>query len=201
MTQAAPKAPKTRSQTRYDHAYISLKVEVGGQWHWVKALHWNEIGFNFFFPEALATGVELNFKKGLNQFSGKVVWQRQEVNGADLIEMAVNMILMERVMAHQDDLVLVHDVLGMIRRGSSAKEKLSYSAENLDLVITEDHLRQKIAGNHWAELGQVGVESVSSSWAEVVAESLRQSEGILALEQKQVKSIDQLLGGLNQLKG
>lgn len=189
-------AAKTRNQTRYDHAYISLKVEVKGEWHWVKALHWNDIGFNFYYDSPLPIGEELNFKKGLSQFRGKIVWQRQEVNGAQLIDMALNLILLENVIdaEHQRDLVLMHDVMELVRDSEHPEEKLQFAAEQLRVIISEDDLRAKIDSNQWNELGQVGIEVSDKNWVDVVNEVLKQSEGILALDEKtKARNLEKLL--------
>ncbi|MDT8445335.1 MAG: hypothetical protein RRB13_00395 [bacterium] len=191
-----PSNSRLRNQSRHDHAYISLKVEVDGEWHWIKALHWNEIGFNFFFDTALPIGQELPFKKGLTHFKGRIVWQRQEVDGARLIDMALNLILLEHVIdqEHQKDLVLMYEVMDMVRDGEHPEYKLQFAAEHLNLIISEDDLRGKINQNQWSELGQVGVEVDSDGWADVVEEALKQSEGILALDEKaRQRNIEKLL--------
>jgi len=190
---------KTRDLVRYDHAYISMKAQYNEDWHWVKALHWNDRGFNFFCPEVLSIGTQLSFKKGLSHFEGSVVWQRQEVSGADLIEMAVNVILLERITKDemQKDIVQVNDVIAMIRNHTKAQVKLQYAEENLSLVISEEDIREKIAHNQWAELGQVGVEVHHPGWLEVVKEALIHSQGILALDQSRMNSIGKVFENLN----
>ena len=199
--QSTPPDGKTRSKTRYDHVYISLKAQYLDDWHWVKALHWNELGFNFFCPEVLDTGLELKFKKGLSHFEGTVVWQRQEVNAADLIDMAVNVILLEHVTQdeNQRDIVSITDVIDMMRDKTKAQDKLHYAAENFSLIISEEDIKEKIAHNQWAELGQVGVEVKAGAWSDVVTEALAQSEGILALEKKRSGSLEHLLGTIDKI--
>jgi len=189
---------KTRNLIRYDHAYISMKAYYQGEWHWVKALHWNERGFNFFCPEVLNPGTELKFKKGLAHFDGVAVWQRQEVSGSDLIDMAVNVILLEQITKPemQRDVVRINDVVTMIRNKTKAQLKLNYAEDNLSLVISEEDIHDKIALNQWAELGQVGVEVTHPEWIGVVKEALIHSQGIFALDQSKMNSIGKALSNL-----
>jgi len=194
-------APKTRTQLRYDHAYISLKVQINDTWHWVKALHWNEIGFNFFFEEALASGTSLSFKKGNTLFTGKVVWQRQEITSKDLIDMALNMILLEQLLTeyHQKDPVLVHEIIDLVRDSSRTETKIDYCKEHFGLSIAQEDLKTKIVGNQWSELGQVGIEVDSGDWSSVVREALTHSEGIMALDEKNSKTFENLFKSLNRM--
>ncbi|MBI5740895.1 MAG: hypothetical protein HZA16_09250 [Nitrospirae bacterium] len=53
-----------RRKKRYSHIYIGLKVRVNGTLEPIKALDWNEDGFNFYIDRGIDEA-GLMFKKGI----------------------------------------------------------------------------------------------------------------------------------------
>jgi len=69
---------------------------ICGEWKRIKALDWNEDGFNFFADDE-TTDPQIMFKKGAYQFSGEIVWRRRNDDNAIILEMLLNTFLSEQL--------------------------------------------------------------------------------------------------------
>ena len=71
----------TRQIKRNNHIFLRMKVNLDDDWEPIKALDWNETGFNFYLdrelnhPEAV-----ILFRRAVTVFSGSIIWSCRNDN-------------------------------------------------------------------------------------------------------------------------
>jgi len=161
-----------RSRERFSHVYISLYLKQEDDLKPVRALDWNEAGFNFFLDEKIAQK-EIVFKKELKTFTGKVVWNIKNDDDNTLLEMIINNKILSRLEQYEGDRENLLRIFKMVRSvGLLEKKQDVLSVLGVKLTINE--LDQEM--NLYQErnpLYRYGVEVVSEDWKDICAETLR----------------------------
>jgi hypothetical protein len=183
---------KLRRKERYSHIYITLKVRTGNDWQLIKAVDWNEDGFNFFIEHNFEEN-EVFFKKGVNNFSGNIMWTRRSDHYSDLLEMILNTMLFEELDKMQDKEEIYERIISLIRSCDRIEEKKKLLAA-LNYRFTEDET-EMLAKKHHEEnpLYRYGVKIKSEEWAGIIEYALEASSI--------VRVMDEINKNLSELSG
>ena len=173
-----------RQAERYDHVYITLKLQEGSTWNWVKAHNWSETGFNFFFNGRLAKGEQFTFKKALHQFPGTLVWKCDVPTREQLNHMAINSLLTRRFKERISAQGFDKDFIDLLR-SEAVGDKLDYARKFLGFNISKTMLDDEITHHKWDEVSRYGVQMQDENWGKVVKAALGYSAGLLELDQIQ----------------
>ena len=180
----------TRRKKRYSHIYISLSVKVGFKWELIKALDWNEDGFNFYLGHDLPYSNVL-FKKGQSKFAGKIMWRKKNDDDIINLEMTLNKLLFEQINKQEDMKGTFSRIVNLMRSEGRVDEKKTILGA-LNPNITEDEIKgefetQKMENPTY----RYGIKVSSEIWTESVNYALKASSA--------VQAIDNLGKGLSKL--
>ena len=74
MVYAVTQDQSARVEDRHSHIGIRLGYWVDGQWEYLEAHGWNEVGFNFYSACENQDRAML-LRRGLARFNGTIVWR------------------------------------------------------------------------------------------------------------------------------
>ena len=176
-----------RKVERFSHVYISLLLNLNNETKMIKALDWNNSGFNFFLDEKIEAK-ELVFKKDLKEVTGRVVWGIKNDDDSTILEMVINDKLLKHLEQQEEK---KEDLIGffkMIRSiGVLEKKKDLLSAFGIKLTINdiEKEMDYYIKKN---PLYRYGIEADTEEWKEICEQTLKK-----ALPEKTTNPIDELI--------
>jgi hypothetical protein len=176
-----------RKVERFSHVYISLLLNLNNETKMIKALDWNNSGFNFFLDEKIEAK-ELVFKKDLKEVTGRVVWGIKNDDDSTILEMVINDKLLKHLEQQEEK---KEDLIGffkMVRSvGVLEKKKDLLSAFGIKLTINdiEKEMNYYIKKN---PLYRYGIESDAEEWKEICKQTLKTS-----LPEKTTSPIDKLI--------
>jgi hypothetical protein len=176
-----------RKVERFSHVYISLLLNLNNETKMIKALDWNDSGFNFFLDEKIKAK-ELVFKKNLKEFTGQVVWGIKNDDDSTILEMVINDKLLKHLEQHEEKNENLLRVFRMVRSvGLLDKKKDLLSIFGIKLTINdiEKEMDFYIKKN---PLYRYGIELDSEAWKESCEQTLKN----LPLE-KTISPIDELI--------
>ena len=180
-----------REYPRYDHVYISLKLQNQVDWHWVKVYNWSQEGFNFLFDSPIDIGEPIQFKKALDTFEGNVVWEKKQLTNEDMLFMSMNRLLTHKFMEKFDTHRLDPDFLELLR-DNNVVEKLDYAQKYLGFFVSRSMMLEEIEKNHWSKKQQYGIHIDDPRWVEIFHKAMNHSAPLIDIE----KSIDQKIDKL-----
>ncbi len=126
-----------RKVERFSHVYISLLLKLNNETKMIKALDWNNSGFNFFLDEKTEEK-ELVFKKELKEFTGRVVWGIKNDDDSTILEMIINDKLLKHLEQKKEKKEDLIRVLKMVRSvGVLEKKKDLLSTFGIKLTIND----------------------------------------------------------------
>jgi hypothetical protein len=183
-----------RKVERFSHVYISLLLNFNNEIKMVKALDWNNGGFNFFLDEKIEAK-ELIFKKDLKEFTGRVVWGIKNDDDSTLLEMIINDKLLkhlEQKEEKKEDLISVFKRVRSVGVLEKKKDLLSTFGIKLSINDIAKEMNYYIKKN---PLYRYGIESDSEEWKEICKQTLKKS-----LPEKITNSIDELINKFSNLE-
>ncbi|MCE5312203.1 MAG: hypothetical protein LLF86_03525 [Nitrospiraceae bacterium] len=181
-----------RRKKRYNHVSISVKIKTESGWEEVKALDWNEDGFNFFINRELADKTQ-TFRKSVKPFDAEVRWGYKNDDQNVILELILNGLLFEQIKNRQADREMSRLVLEISRQQSRILEKMRL-LETLGYEVDDDKLLEMIA-KYRAEnpLFRYGVRVESAEWKHIVTETLKISSVVMDLD-----NVGRALSGFNK---
>ena len=163
-----------RKVERFSHVYISLLLNLNNETKMIKALDWNNSGFNFFLDEKIEEK-ELVFKKELKEVTGRVVWGIKNDDDSTILEMVINDKLLKHLEQQEEKKENLISVFKMVRSvGVLEKKKNLLSAFGIKLTINdiEKEMNCYIKKN---PLYRYGIEADSEEWKEICNQTLETS--------------------------
>lgn len=176
-----------RKIERFSHVYISLLLKLNNETKMIKALDWNNSGFNFFLDEKTEEK-ELVFKKELKEFTGRVVWGIKNDDDSTILEMIINDKLLkhlEQKKEKKEDLIRVLKMVRSVGVLEKKKDLLSTFGIKLTINDIEKEMDYYIKKN---PLYRYGMESDSEEWKEICEQTLKTSP-----PEKTTNPIDELI--------
>jgi hypothetical protein len=185
-----------RRKKRHSHIYISLSIKIGFQWKQIKALDWNEDGFNFFIDHEIPYSNVL-FKKGQAKFAGQVMWIRQSGDRECNHEMVLNTLLYNEIDGMTGKDSTFERIVKMMRtEGLISEKKRILLAMNPDIHETE--IDRRIREHEQDSSGyRYGVKVSSQEWADITRYALEASAVVDAMD-RVGKGISQLADTMDQ---
>lgn len=170
-----------RRKKRYNHVSISLKIKSENGWEEIKALDWNEDGFNFYINRELADRIQV-FRKSVKTFEAEIRWGYKNDDQNVILELILNKLLFDQLRTRPDDRESAELVVQISRMQSKILEKMRL-LESLGYEIDDDHLLGMIA-KYRAEhpLFRYGVRVESDEWKHIVSETLKISSVLMDLD-------------------
>jgi len=163
-----------RKVERFSHVYISLLLNLNNETKMIKALDWNNSGFNFFLDEKIEAK-ELVFKKDLKEFTGRVVWGIKNDDDSTILEMVINNKLLKHLEQQEEKKENLISVFKTVRSvGVLEKKKDLLSTFGIKLTINDiaKEMNCYIKKN---SLYRYGIESDSEEWKEICNQTLETS--------------------------
>jgi hypothetical protein len=163
-----------RKVERFSHVYISLLLNLNNETKMIKALDWNNSGFNFFLDEKIEAK-ELVFKKDLKEFTGRVVWGIKNDDDSTILEMIINDKLLkhlEQKEEKKEDLIRVFKMVRSVGVLEKKKDLLSTFGIKLTINDIGKEMNFYIKKN---SLYRYGIESNSGEWNEICELTLKTS--------------------------
>lgn len=176
-----------RKVERFSHVYISLLLNLNNETKMIKALDWNNSGFNFFLDEKIEAK-ELVFKKELKEVTGRVVWGIKNDDDSTILEMVINDKLLKHLEQQEEKKENLISVFKMVRSvGVLEKKKDLLSTFGIKLTINdiEKEMDYYIKKN---PLYRYGIEPDAEGWEEICEQTLK-----TAPPEKTTNPIDELI--------
>ena len=175
--------PISRNDDRHSHIGIRLQYRSHDEdkWEYLEALGWNTVGFNFYHDDALP-GPELQLRRGLQRFTGTVVWQSQNTSDDVVLATVVNRLLYTKVKGVLDNPQLHMRLIKLLRVPGMVAEKLqvltSLGAAPSETKLAElvDQRKQEHPMYHY------GVKVQSEAWSAIVESALSVSAVLVSLD-------------------
>jgi len=183
-----------RKVERFSHVYISLLLNLNKETKMIKALDWNDSGFNFFLDEKIEAK-ELVFKKNLKEFTGLVVWGIKNDDDSTILEMIINDKLLkhlERQEEKNENLLRIFKMVRSVGQLEKKKDLLSIFGIKLTISDIEREMDFYIKEN---PLYRYGIEMASEDWKETCEQTLE----TIPLE-KTTNPIDELINKFSSSK-
>jgi len=185
-----------RSKKRYSHIYIALNIKIGFQWKQIKALDWNEDGFNFFIEDEIPYS-NILFKKGQSKFAGQVKWRKRSDDRTFNLEMMLNTYLYEEINRLDGNKNTFDRVVKLIRtEGMIDEKKKILAALNPDIRETEINSRIREQSQD-SSVYRYGVKVSSQEWTDIAKYALEASSVVDAID-KVGKGLSQLADTIEQ---
>jgi len=183
MSDGAGNSVSVRRKKRYNHIPISLRINTGDEWKWIKALDWNESGFNFYLDHEIPDQ-PVDFKKTLIPFQGNIVWNRMNSDDNIIMEMILNTLLFDQ-MKKQGHLVKdsARRTISLIRAEGMIDEKIrlltalgmnDFSYRDAEALI-DDHKKS-------FPMYRYGIRFDSAEWKDIVKHGLEISSSALIMD-------------------
>ena len=160
-----------RKVERFSHVYISLLLNFNNETKMVKALDWNNSGFNFFLEEKIEAK-ELVFKKDHKEFTGRAVWGIKNDDDSTILEMIINDKLLKHLEQQEEKKENLISVFKTVRSvGVLEKKKDLLSTFGIKLTINDiaKEMNCYIKKN---SLYRYGIESDAEEWQEICNQTL-----------------------------
>lgn len=170
-----------RLDDRHSHIGIRLQCRVEDRWERLEAQGWNAMGFNFHHTLALE-GPELEFKRGLTRFPGRVIWRSVNASDGAVVEAWFNELIYKQAERSIDSAPLRTRLLKLMRTSGLLGQKRTILA-SLGVVVTDDGIAEQLERRKREQpLYHYGIHVQSSLWGEVVANALSVSGVLTSLE-------------------
>ncbi len=169
-----------RRKKRYSHIYIGLHIKIDNKLTWIKALDWNEKGFNFFLDHKLDE-IEIEFKKGPSKFKGEILWNSNSKNDNVIAENILNSMLYEELNEFEDNREAISRIIKLIRSQDRIMEKKKLLSV-LHRDISEVSLKlqtEKLKEEH--QIYRYGVKVDSRVWTGIVNYALETTSVLQAV--------------------
>jgi hypothetical protein len=170
-----------RRKNRYSHIFITLNIKIGFQWKPIKALDWNEDGFNFIIEDEISY-TNILFKKGQAKFAGRVRWLRKSDDRKFNLEMMLNTFLYEEINRRDGNKNTFTRIVKLIRtEGMIDEKKKILVALNPDIHETKINRRMSEQKQD-ASVFRYGVRVSAQEWADIVKYALEASSVVDAID-------------------
>lgn len=170
-----------RLDNRHSHIGIRLQCRVEDRWERLEAQGWNGAGFSFHHALALE-GPELEFKRGLTRFVGRIIWRTVNSSNDAVVEVWLNELIYKQAEHSIDSAPLRTRLLKLMRTAGLLSQKRTILA-SLGVVVTDDSIAQQLERRKREQpLYHYGIHVQSPLWNEVVASALSVSDVLTSLE-------------------
>ena len=185
-----------RRKKRYSHIYITLNVKIGFKWKQIKALDWNEEGFNFFIEDEISYS-NLLFKKGQTKFASQIKWCRKCDDKTFNLGMMLNTFLYEELNKLDSNNKTFDRIVKLIRADGMIEEKKNILAA-LNPEINGSEIDRRIREQKQNPLiYRYGMRVSSPEWTEIAKYALEASSVVDAID-KVGKGLSQLADNMDQ---
>jgi hypothetical protein len=179
-----------KRKKRHSHIYIGMQIQINDTWEQIKALDWNEDGLNFYIDHDIDTN-DLQFKKGLERFSGTIVLRRVIDDEHVLLEMILNRFLINELDKMDPGDANYQRIIKLIRTHGKQEEKEKLLIVMKGMSIVDDALA--ILDKHKIDktLYRFGVKISSEKWTKIVSYALKTSSVVQVLDniEKEISKI------------
>jgi len=183
-----------RKEERFSHVYISLVLKIKEESKRIKALDWNDIGFNFFLDEKIEEKA-LVFKKALKDFTGQVVWSMKNDDDSTILEMIINDKLLKHLEQQEEKNKNFLRIFKMVRSvGILDKKKDLLSILGIKLTINDVDKEMEFYKKE-KPLYRYGIVLDAEEWKEVCAQTLK-----IAPPEETAGPIDELINKFYNLE-
>lgn len=163
-----------RGIPRHSYTFIRLRVKLGQDWVWIKAMDWNERGFNFSLDHAFKDAMLL-FEKATSQFSGDVMWRTDNLDTALYAEVLLNTLLFNQLENSNMSETSFDHIFHLIRSKENVAKKMTM-LNSLGVEISEEKLKSMMDKRELTILKyRCGVKVDSEEWNEVVKVTLERT--------------------------
>lgn len=185
-----------RKKKRYSHASIRLRMKIGDEWKSIRALDWNDRGFNF-FTDVEINDVSMTFKKDTKQFEGAITWCFMKDDKRALIDTMLNTLIFKRLEelkdhGSKDDL---KKALLTIRSHENTEDKKKF-LESMGVDLTKKNMEVMLEGfSEQHSLYQYGVHAESEYWVNTVNSVFKDTKDMIDMDaagEKLLSAMDKL---------
>ena len=158
-----------------------MQVQIHDTWKQIKVLDWNEDGLNFYMDHDI-DGNDLQFKKGLEQFSGTIAWRRVINDEHELLEMILNRFLVDELDKMNPGDSNCRRIMKLVRTHGKQeeKEKLLIVMKGMSIVNDAISILEKYKIER--SLYRFGVKITSEKWKDIVSYALKTSSVVQVLD-------------------
>jgi hypothetical protein len=169
-----------RFDNRYTHITIGLRQYLDGTWEPLRALGWNDVGFNFYSAhDQTENGLQL--KRGDTKFEGTIVWRSINTDDDVIAATIVNEHLYAQMRVVHND-ALQARLVKLIRAPLMVEEKRKLLA-SMGVAISPDDLANTVAQRKQAQpMYRYGVKVDAQAWRDIVKGALNVSSVVMSLE-------------------
>jgi hypothetical protein len=173
-------ADSIRLDDRHSHIGIRLQCRVDDRWERLEAQGWNAAGFNFHHVLGL-DGPELEFKRGLTRFTGRIIWRTVSTSDAAMAEAWLNELIYKQAERSIDSAPLRLRLLKLMRTAGLLGQKRAVLA-SLGMVVSDAAIDEQLQRRRQEQpLYHYGIHVQAPQWADVVANALQVSSVLTSL--------------------
>jgi hypothetical protein len=180
----SPTAPKPADGPRFEdrctHITIGLRQYFDGAWEPLRALGWNDVGFNFYSPHDLVDPV-VQLKRGDTKFEGSIAWRSLNTSDDVIAATIVNEHLYAQTRVVHND-ALQARLVKLIRAPMMVEEKRKLLA-SMGISISPNQLVEAVAQRKKdQQMYRYGVKVDAQAWRDIVKGALSVSSVVMSLE-------------------
>jgi len=170
-----------RNDQRNNHISIKLRYLLVDGWESLEALDWNTVGFNFYSDHDIRDD-ELQLKRGLIRFNGRIVWRAHANDNDVLLGILVNELLYEASQAASINPAIHKRVVNLIRTQGLVAEKRQALAV-LGVHLSDAELNQLVDLRKLERpMFRYGVRVVDDAWVALIKNASDVSSVVQSLE-------------------
>lgn len=175
----------SRQSKRHNHIFLRMKVNLNDDWEPIKALDWNELGFNFYLDRELDhSQADIHFRRATTVFSGSIIWSCRNDDEEMIMETILNSMLFNQIKKHNDILKdSVNRILNLLRSQGLIDEKIKILSHLGIHGLTHDTVRLMV-DNHKKEHPEYryGIRAGSEEWRGIARNAFEESGSAIMID-------------------
>ena len=175
----------TRQSKRNNHIFLRMKVNLDEDWEPIKALDWNEMGFNFYLDREMDhPQADILFRRATTVFSGSIIWNCRNDDEAMIMETIVNSMLFNQIKKHNEILKdSVQRIISLLRSQGLIDEKIKMLSHLGIHGLTHDTVRLMV-DDHKKEHPEYryGIKAGCEEWREIARNAFVESGPALMID-------------------
>jgi len=175
----------TRQTKRHNHIFLRMKVNLDDDWEPIKALDWNETGFNFYLNRELEhPQANILFRRAATVFNGSIIWSCRNDNEEMIMETILNSMLFNQIKKHNDILKdSINRIINLLRSQGLIDEKIKMLSHLGIHGLSQDAVRLMV-DNHKLEHPEYrfGIKADCEEWREIARNAFVESGPALMID-------------------
>jgi len=175
----------TRQNKRHNHIFLRMKVNLHDDWEPIKALDWNEKGFNFYLDRKLDDPLgDIMFRRAAVVFKGSIIWSCRNDDEDMIMETILNSMLFNQIKKHNDILKdSINRIINLLRSQGLIDEKIRMLSHLGIHGLSQDTVRLMV-DSHKKEHPEYrfGIKADCEEWREIARNAFVESEPALMLD-------------------